>query len=321
MLKKIVTSVSDAFDINKATLTGCVDVIVVKQKDGTLLSTPFHLRFGKLKVLHTKTTEVSLHVNGEKTGVIMRLGKEGEGFFEIDTEVEVNSSSQDEHHLLSSSDEEDIIEKKHWFWGRTKSKDASSVEELVEDNKSEGIMKKVTNMFKANKTAEKSKPKNPNGIPEIVFTSVDENDKKVTELDLNEEGLMAADWEGEDEQKIGLSLCADQITDTMNEEQIIKVFRENLISFENYATNPSVILADKRLMVRIYDNLYSSEEGIPQIISLLAFGKFTELFEKPTEHCQPQIMTDEDCLQTEQIDEDSQSIKSTSTFRTYANVS
>ena len=40
-------------DVNAAYLTGAVDVLVVRQKDGSLRSTPFHARFGKLGVLRT----------------------------------------------------------------------------------------------------------------------------------------------------------------------------------------------------------------------------------------------------------------------------
>ena len=40
--------------INAATLTGAIDVIVVQQEDGTFVSSPFHVRFGKLGVLRSR---------------------------------------------------------------------------------------------------------------------------------------------------------------------------------------------------------------------------------------------------------------------------
>uniref|UniRef100_A0A8C2A2S2 phosphatidate phosphatase n=1 Tax=Cyprinus carpio TaxID=7962 RepID=A0A8C2A2S2_CYPCA len=40
--------------INQATLSGCIDVVVVRQKDGTYQCSPFHVRFGKLGVLRSK---------------------------------------------------------------------------------------------------------------------------------------------------------------------------------------------------------------------------------------------------------------------------
>jgi len=51
---RLMSSCKDLYnDVNAAYLTGATDVIVVKQKDGTLKSTPFHVRFGKLGVLRT----------------------------------------------------------------------------------------------------------------------------------------------------------------------------------------------------------------------------------------------------------------------------
>lgn len=40
--------------LNPATLSGCIDVIVVKQPDGSLQCSPFHVRFGKMGVLRSK---------------------------------------------------------------------------------------------------------------------------------------------------------------------------------------------------------------------------------------------------------------------------
>lgn len=45
--------------INQATLSGCIDVIVVQQQDGTYQCSPFHVRFGKLGVLRSKEKVVS----------------------------------------------------------------------------------------------------------------------------------------------------------------------------------------------------------------------------------------------------------------------
>lgn len=47
--------------INQATLSGCIDVVVVRQPDGTFQCTPFHVRFGKLGVLRSREKVVSGH--------------------------------------------------------------------------------------------------------------------------------------------------------------------------------------------------------------------------------------------------------------------
>lgn len=46
-------------EINGATLTGAIDVIIVEQPDGTFLCSPFHVRFGKLGVLRSREKIVS----------------------------------------------------------------------------------------------------------------------------------------------------------------------------------------------------------------------------------------------------------------------
>jgi len=79
---KLLTSMSDMLDFNQATLSGCVDIVVVRQRDGTLKSTPFHVRFGKLKVLKSKDKYVRIQVNNQPTRLTMKLGEAGEGFFE-----------------------------------------------------------------------------------------------------------------------------------------------------------------------------------------------------------------------------------------------
>lgn len=76
--------------INPATLTGAIDVVIVKQPDGTYHSSPFHVRFGKLGVLRSREKVVDIEVNGEATDLQMKLGEAGEAFFvqEIESEEE-----------------------------------------------------------------------------------------------------------------------------------------------------------------------------------------------------------------------------------------
>ncbi|MBN3275419.1 LPIN2 phosphatase, partial [Polyodon spathula] len=52
--------------INQATLSGCIDVIVVRQEDGTYQCSPFHVRFGKLGVLRSKEKVVVHCARGEE---------------------------------------------------------------------------------------------------------------------------------------------------------------------------------------------------------------------------------------------------------------
>nr|XP_043900740.1 phosphatidate phosphatase LPIN2-like isoform X1 [Solea senegalensis] len=72
--------------INQATLSGCIDVIVVRQPDGTFQCSPFHVRFGKLGVLRSKEKVIDVEINGEPVELHMKLGDNGEAFFVQETE-------------------------------------------------------------------------------------------------------------------------------------------------------------------------------------------------------------------------------------------
>jgi len=102
---KLLTSMSDMFDFNQATLSGCVDIVVVRQRDGTLKSTPFHVRFGKLKVLKSKDKYVRIQVNNQPTRLTMKLGDAGEGFFEEEVvKVFKHQASSDENSQVIAND-------------------------------------------------------------------------------------------------------------------------------------------------------------------------------------------------------------------------
>ncbi|XP_062243631.1 phosphatidate phosphatase LPIN1 isoform X2 [Platichthys flesus] len=72
--------------LNPATLSGCIDVIVVRQPDGSLHCSPFHVRFGKMGVLQSREKVVDIEINGEPVSLHMKLGENGEAFFVKETE-------------------------------------------------------------------------------------------------------------------------------------------------------------------------------------------------------------------------------------------
>ncbi|XP_029774099.1 phosphatidate phosphatase LPIN3 isoform X2 [Suricata suricatta] len=76
--------------LNPATLSGGIDVLVVKQVDGSFRCSPFHVRFGKLGVLRSREKVVDIEINGEPVDLHMKLGDSGEAFFvqELDSDDE-----------------------------------------------------------------------------------------------------------------------------------------------------------------------------------------------------------------------------------------
>ncbi|KAI6152489.1 LNS2-domain-containing protein [Pisolithus tinctorius] len=80
-------------DINPSTLTGAIDVIVVRRQandgDVHLACSPFHVRFGKLQVLRPADKKVNVSVNGNPIPFSMKIGDAGEAFFVFETEEDI----------------------------------------------------------------------------------------------------------------------------------------------------------------------------------------------------------------------------------------
>ncbi|CAH7689055.1 Lipin/Ned1/Smp2-domain-containing protein [Phakopsora pachyrhizi] len=88
-------------EINPATLSGAIDIIVVsntRRKSGEsndsgdveveLACSPWHVRFGKLSVLRPIERKVYIVINGETAPFSMKIGETGEAFFVFETDVE-----------------------------------------------------------------------------------------------------------------------------------------------------------------------------------------------------------------------------------------
>ncbi|KAM6219775.1 phosphatidate phosphatase LPIN2 [Rhynchocyon petersi] len=79
---QVIVTVKELYKgINQATLSGCIDVIVVRQQDGSYQCSPFHVRFGKLGVLRSKEKVIDIEINGDAVDLHMKLGDNGEAFF------------------------------------------------------------------------------------------------------------------------------------------------------------------------------------------------------------------------------------------------
>ncbi|XP_034562896.1 phosphatidate phosphatase LPIN2-like [Notolabrus celidotus] len=97
--------------INQATLSGCIDVIVVRQPNGTFQCSPFHVRFGKLGVLRSREKVIDIEINGEPVELHMKLGDNGEAFFVQETEQHNEIIPA---HLVTSP----IPTEEEMFWSR-----------------------------------------------------------------------------------------------------------------------------------------------------------------------------------------------------------
>eukprot|EP01133_Synstelium_polycarpum_P010893 gene10893-12695_t len=128
-VERLFDEVHYVFNLNAATLSGAIDILVIPQADGSLKCTPFHVRFGKLQLISSSEKVVSVYVNALKTNLQMKLGHAGEAFFVEETEEPVPA-------ILATSP---ITSPKP---GRAASTRTTSTEELVSEFRGSRIITK-----------------------------------------------------------------------------------------------------------------------------------------------------------------------------------
>ncbi|KAK7576591.1 hypothetical protein V9T40_012877 [Parthenolecanium corni] len=129
-------------EINAATLTGAIDVVVVEQPDGTYTCSPFHVRFGKIGVLRSREKIVEIEINGEPCDIYMKLGESGEAFFVEELSLEDEALPK---HLVCSpipySENPEQLESESAVWIPISNIKGSqeSIPEIVEDTPATGL--------------------------------------------------------------------------------------------------------------------------------------------------------------------------------------
>ncbi|KAJ1719889.1 lipin Ned1 [Coemansia erecta] len=89
---KVFSTVSQLYkELNPATLSGAIDVVVVEDRDGNFSCSPFHVRFGKLQLLRPSDKTVQVIVNDKPAEFYMKVSDSGEAFFVLETESDVPS--------------------------------------------------------------------------------------------------------------------------------------------------------------------------------------------------------------------------------------
>lgn len=83
-MKKIAdffSNVGDALSPSKGSFSGAMDVIVVQWADGSLYSTPFHVKFSRFKSVQCQQPIVNIIVNNQETDITMTLTNTGKAVF------------------------------------------------------------------------------------------------------------------------------------------------------------------------------------------------------------------------------------------------
>uniref|UniRef100_A0A8C1UK70 phosphatidate phosphatase n=1 Tax=Cyprinus carpio TaxID=7962 RepID=A0A8C1UK70_CYPCA len=266
--------------LNPATLTGGIDVIVVRQPDGSYQCSPFHVRFGKLGVLRSKEKVVDIEVNGEPVSLHMKLGDNGEAFFVKENE---DFETRVPAHLCTSPIPTDVPD----------------VSEVTESPSS------ITSSSSRRKKRRRKRARSDTHLREEASSSSDEKESLDQDF-LKEESPLAAshhlgpsdiyldDLSTLDPEAAALYfpkscdfVVSCSILYSVRTEKIFKMislafpfffscvaekFMEHLVKYQDFVSNPGII-EDPNLVICINSKYYNWAVAAPMILSVQAFQK------------------------------------------------
>lgn len=156
-LERLVSGISGAFDINEAFLSGALDVVIIESPDSTYRCSPFHVRFGKLKLLRTREKIVTITVNGVLSDLTMRLGKAGEAYFidEDDLQTSQIFTSEKSKSFVIPGEADEILEDTGFIDPNTPIKLQAPFPKQNSDPKKKGLFQSIFTIFHR-KPAEKN---------------------------------------------------------------------------------------------------------------------------------------------------------------------
>uniref|UniRef100_A0A673BSU9 phosphatidate phosphatase n=1 Tax=Sphaeramia orbicularis TaxID=375764 RepID=A0A673BSU9_9TELE len=292
--------------LNPATLSGCIDVIVVRQPDGSLQCSPFHVRFGKMGVLRSREKLVDIEINGEPVSLHMKLGENGEAFFVKETEntlLFLLSRLDDSLSSTPKSDSELAGQKKDnpemlWTWGELPQAaqvsthkhchSASfyyqfhcvfihvSLPKMSQHLGSDGVYldditelePEVAALYFPKSDGGGSSMKGDSDIMMMSVRSANQSPQSVGSSGVDS-GVDSLPDQFGDLPHVAISLCGG-LTD--NREITREHFLERAVSYQQFSENPSII-DDPNLVVKIGNKYYNWNTAAPVMLAMQVYQK------------------------------------------------
>uniref|UniRef100_A0A4W4HJW2 phosphatidate phosphatase n=1 Tax=Electrophorus electricus TaxID=8005 RepID=A0A4W4HJW2_ELEEL len=271
--------------LNPATLTGGIDIIVVRQPDGSLQCSPFHVRFGKLGVLRSKEKVVDIEINGKPVDLHMKLGDNGEAFFVEESEnLEVLSLSVCYKAVKWSSKAVRRLKSVYYSLSEEPSEDLTGTQTKDLHPHSDGECSPTESflfrLFLILCTGKRSQHLGPADIylddlsslnPEAVALYFPRSQMSPQPLSTGnvDSGTEYLSDSTTDTLDISLSLCGTKDhTRQINKEK----FMEHIVKYQDLVNNPGII-DDPNLVICINSNYYNWAVAAPMILSMQAFQK------------------------------------------------
>ncbi|VDK88027.1 unnamed protein product [Dibothriocephalus latus] len=288
-------------ELNPATLTGALDVVIVEDSNGTFNCGPFHVRFGKMGAINPADKSVELYINGELvTSLHMRLGSAGYAYF-VDGADAVAADSDSESNISVPLDSSEVQTPLFRMRSAEDLTDSANVT-ISNRRRRRKVRRDATVTFSKDplNASAQSSPKevHATGSPgvyleDLVTTKVDESVKqaylymttsKMQQSDhysSQELNTVDAGYRSDTEQsavhsvsglnlvrELKLSLCGGLSADSqINEER----FYASLVTFEDFSKDPAGIISNPNLVLFLNGKYYNWGMGAPLLLSYICF--------------------------------------------------
>ncbi|KAF0987517.1 hypothetical protein HZS_4219 [Henneguya salminicola] len=274
VLGKIVSNVKHFYnEINPATLSGAIDIVVIEQLDGTYCCSPFHVKFGILEVMRAKNKKVDLYLNDEGIDLQMELGESGDAYF-VNFPGPCNCEDCKSFNAVKNASVTSVFE-----LNKSIEKSTLSDTEIVCDNSFERstfplsdnecakahlrqLHENVTNMKEFNYTI---------SIPTQPLLSQAEVSESISQSDIiqKSDDICLLPRPAFNDFVVELSLCGNLEFSSKKPDNFEKYF----VAFDEFITNPS-LLNKPNLVIRINNSYYNWPIAAPMILSYVAFNSY-----------------------------------------------
>ena len=275
------------FSYNPTLVSGAMDILVIKQPNGTYKGTPLRVKFGQWSILKPKEKEVKFKINDNIINIPIKLNESGEAYIKKKNKIKIKSFdnnksengssnsmsdnsgvSVDENIRSSNENSPEKYDDKIDFEDK-KEKDAHDLNIKSYEFKDENINNEDNNINIQNIDKEN-----------IITNEINNSDKNNTLLQSENkinENIKEDSFNLQNEKnqfKLELSDCWNIISKNKNKKNFsLKTeFEKNKISKEQFFKDPWKILNSNNLAIKIDNYIYTWKVVAPMVLAELAFG-------------------------------------------------
>ena len=262
------------FSYNPTLVSGAMDILVIKQPNGTYKGTPLRVKFGQWSILKPKEKEVKLKINDNIINIPIKLNESGEAYIKKINKVknksfDINKSENGSSNSMSDNSGISVDEN---IRNSNENSPEKNDDKIVFDDKKE---KDDNDLNIKSYTINDENIKNEDN--KIIIQNIDNNNNsnKINNI-LQNENIKDDSYNCQNEKnqfKLELSDCWNIISKNKNKKNFsLKTeFEKNKISKEQFFKDPWKILNSNNLAIKIDNNIYTWKVVAPMILAELAF--------------------------------------------------